>query len=127
MKNENILPNWLGKTGVSETLDGTIQLAKSLTDMMEYRDLTEDIKKTDGDIPKLCDLFNTTILNEIPQEGMAKVTTRIFVGFPESPLGRLNASLGGTAFALREYLANKEKYDSSIEERKESFLNTGFK
>lgn len=127
VKKELVLPFWVGKTGIREDIEATAELAECLTTALELPSIKKEVLDTHGDIHKLCDLFNNHIMERLVNDkelsdGMDKVTTRIFVGFPESAIGRVNSHLVGTAYSLREYL----KGNVSDENRKPQHLNTGF-
>lgn len=128
------LPSWLGKGGVDESINGTIQLVESITGMLKIdsKQIVDDLKNkynlnNEQDFRDVVNMLNEKIMKQIPDNTIEKVTTRIFVGFPDTPIGRMNAHLGGVAFSLREYLTHKEEYDKSDKKRHSTVLDTGFR
>lgn len=94
-----VIPEWIGKTNVHEDRETTLELLNVYADLVEepLPELSTGLNNNDF-LKETCDIankFNIKIKDiELPEMG-------IWVGFPETPIGRLNAKLAGIVWLLK--------------------------
>lgn len=93
------IPDWIGKQNVPEDKETSLELVKVYADLIEVPYHVIDITLEDEEfIEVICDAVN--ILNASIKE-LTLPDVNIWVGFPRTPIGNLNAALAHRVWLLK--------------------------
>jgi len=100
------IPNWIGKFPVPEDKGTTMHLLLTISELIDVEcPIIDHRKLTDPEfVIKICEVVNGwAVDHESPEP-----KSGIWVGFPETPIGRLNASLTGRIWAYYQMKEDKK-------------------
>ena len=101
--------SWIGRSSIPETRDVTKRLLECFAELVETQKPMVNLEMSDDEFLKhACDIGNQIQKKrEEKYPNYAPKEVGIWVGFPETPIGRLNADLASMVWHLNDWLENK--------------------
>ena len=111
MDKNRMVPSWVARRAVPETKEATKELLQSWASLINVH--CADINTALGDeefLEKACEIANTLedhLWKTYPD--YKPPNFGIWVGFPQTPIGRLNAQLAARIHAINHYIEQLSK------------------
>lgn len=106
--NKNIeIPDWIGKTNVSEDRETTLELLRVFANLLGEPLPYFNAEQNDDDFLKdVCDIANR--LDYDIEKDVEPLDIGVLVGFTRTPIGRFNAELAGRVWLLKRALEEND-------------------